>query len=490
MANMSGTILSKYKLSARLGSGGMAEVYQAYHEKLDRQVTIKILHSYLIEGEGFLERFEREARAVASLRHASIVQIHDYDHEDDVYFMVMELIDGGNLKTRLLEYSKDSRFYPVVQVRKILGQVSNALDYAHGKGIIHRDIKPSNVLLNKNGDAYLTDFGIARIMSDIQVTATGSLIGTPTYMSPEQGMGKDLTNTSDIYSLGVVLYELLTGKVPYTSDTPLAIIHQHINEPLPKPSLLRPDLPIEIENIVLKAIEKDPSNRYQTCIELFQAFDAALTQDLIGILDEGDHSSPQQMSDLPTMLDEGGLEEGISEKATELMGQEARAAIIGEPETSTKQEPDVPLEEEIPGQEAKGGSKTDEVPDKEPGEELEDAVISTKKPASKIRNIIIAAAAIVLLVVVAILISGNFPTNNGLCASFDECMAQQIVLWEQGDPYGAIESMDRAIGFVADDVHQDFAWVWYDRAVMLEEIGEFGEADISREMAAAWERGE
>jgi serine/threonine-protein kinase len=268
-----GKTLGKYKLTELLGRGGMAEVYKARHPQLERHVTIKVLHSYLAEGEDFLMRFKREARAVAALRHAHIVQIHDFDVQDETYYMVMEYIDEGTLQARMASLAEAGAYTPVEQVLSILRQVAEALDYAHRQGIIHREIKPSNILLASSGEAYLT-----RILSTTQFTATGALIGTPTYMSPEQALGEELTDASDIYSLGVILFELLTGKAPFASDTmPLAVIHKHINEPPPWPRSLRPELAGEVEAVILKALAKVPRGRYQSAREMIQALEGALS---------------------------------------------------------------------------------------------------------------------------------------------------------------------------------------------------------------------
>jgi serine/threonine protein kinase len=303
MANLVGKTLGKYQISDRIGSGGMAEVYKAFHPKLERYVTIKVLHSFLAEGEDFLTRFEREARAVASLRHPHIVQIHDFDVEEDNYYMVMEYIDGGTLQAKMVELSRKSRYMPIDQVVSILRQVAEALDYAHKKGIIHRDIKPSNILLDSAGNAYLSDFGIARILGGTQLTSTGSLIGTPTYMSPEQGRGDELTPVSDIYSLGVILYELMTGKVPFSSDTtPLAIIHKHLTEMPPEPRLLRPGLPAEAEAVILKALAKDPHQRYQSAGEMVQALEKALPAPVAAALDASDGKVEISIAERPTEL--------------------------------------------------------------------------------------------------------------------------------------------------------------------------------------------
>ncbi|MCJ7708968.1 MAG: protein kinase, partial [Anaerolineales bacterium] len=244
MATLTGTTLGKYQILDRLGRGGMADVYEAYHARLDRHVAIKILHPHLIEGQDFLGRFEREAKAVASLKHPHIVQVFDFDSQDDLHYIVMELVDGGSLRSRFEELSRAGTRMPQKDALRILADVASAIDYAHGRGMLHRDVKPANVLLDHDGDACLSDFGIVRILSETRFTTTGALIGTPQYMSPEQGKGLPLTKATDLYSLGVVLYEMLTGRAPYDSDTPLGVIYKHIFEPLPSPRLACPDLPL------------------------------------------------------------------------------------------------------------------------------------------------------------------------------------------------------------------------------------------------------
>lgn len=255
----------------------MADVYRAHHTRLDRDVAIKVLHPHLIEGQDFLARFEREARAVASLKHPHIVQVFDFDSQDDLHYLVMELIDGGSLRGRLGELAQCGAHLSLDEVLRIFGHVASALDHAHGHGMPHRDVKPANVLLDREGNAYLSDFGIARILSQTQFTTTGALIGTPHYMSPEQGKGEPLTEAADLYSLGVVLYEMMTGRLPYDADTPMGVIHKHLSEPLPAPRSVRPDLPADVDGLMGKALSKDPAGRFASGEEMRHALERALT---------------------------------------------------------------------------------------------------------------------------------------------------------------------------------------------------------------------
>jgi serine/threonine protein kinase len=247
----------------------MAEVYKAYHPGLDRYVAIKVLHSFLAKDENFLTRFQREARVVATFRHPNIVRVHDFDidAEDAVYYMVMELIDGPNLKTRLEEMARNGQTLSLDEMAQIVVAVARALEYAHKHGMVHRDVKPANVMFTKDGQVVLTDFGISRMVNTKTLTASGAMVGTPAYMAPEQGVGQTGDERADIYSLGVVLYQLLTGKLPFEADTPLGIILQHINAPLMPPTAINPNLPPSIEAVVMRALAKDPNSRYQTAGE-------------------------------------------------------------------------------------------------------------------------------------------------------------------------------------------------------------------------------
>jgi len=253
----------------------MAEVYKAYQSSLDRYVAIKLLHPFLADDPEFKDRFEREARNVAKLRHPHIVQVYDFDTdaESESYYMVMELIEGETLKDRLTKLS-DTRL-PLSEVLRIIREATEALSYAHARGMIHRDVKPANLMLDSDGRVVLTDFGIAKIVTgNQQLTASGGMVGTPAYMAPEQGLGEAGDERSDIYSLGVILYQLMTGRLPFDADSPLALILKHMNEDIPSPRQFNPDISPAMEEIIYKAMAKDPEERFQTADEMLAQLNA------------------------------------------------------------------------------------------------------------------------------------------------------------------------------------------------------------------------
>lgn len=275
---LEGQTLGKYRVLDALGRGGMAQVYRGYHPQLDRYVALKVLRSDLVEQDEFLGRFKREAHAVSGLRHPNIVQVFDFDVQDGLHYMVMELLEGDTLRARLNEYRIRGERMPLGEILRTLAEVLAGLEYAHGEGVIHRDIKPANIMLTKRGQAVLTDFGIAQIVGSTQYTVSGALMGTLNYMAPEQGFKGTCDERSDIYSLGIVFYEMLTGYTPFDADTPLAILMKHLNDPLPLPSQIDPSLPHELEHIVLKSLAKDPQDRYQSAEEMAFALQHALDQ--------------------------------------------------------------------------------------------------------------------------------------------------------------------------------------------------------------------
>ena len=268
-----GKTIGKYQVVEHLGRGGMAEVYKAYQPALDRYVAIKLMHSFLADDQDFLGRFQREAKAIGRLRHSNIVQVHDFDFSDGIYYMVMEFIDGITLKTRLIDLANQNKMLPLREAIRITRDTAAALDYAHQREMVHRDVKPANVMINKDDQVILTDFGIAKILSGPQFTASGAMIGTPAYMSPEQGLGEAGDARSDIYSLGIMLFQMITGQLPYDADTPLAVVLKHVNNPLPIPSQLNPSMPPDVERIIFKALAKNPDDRYQSAGELISHLD-------------------------------------------------------------------------------------------------------------------------------------------------------------------------------------------------------------------------
>lgn len=272
---LEGVVLDgKYKILKRLGQGGMAEVYLAHQENLDRNVAIKLMHAFLVTEQDFLLRFKREARAMAAMNHRHIVAVYDFDvYGENTYYLVMEYISGGSLKDKLANLAAKGEHLSLAESVKLAQQVADALDYAHSRQMVHRDVKPANIMLNDRGDAILTDFGIVKLVGgqSMAYTATGALIGTPAYMSPEQALGKPGDGRSDIYSLGVLLFQMVTGKLPFDADTPLAVVMQHVNDPVPMPVTFNPDIPAGLQEIILRSLTKDPDLRYQTAGEMADA---------------------------------------------------------------------------------------------------------------------------------------------------------------------------------------------------------------------------
>ncbi|MBN1921618.1 MAG: protein kinase [Anaerolineae bacterium] len=276
MFDLGGRTIGRYRIGERLGQGGMAQVYKAYQPGLDRYVALKILHPHLTTDEDFAIRFQREGRAIAALEHPNIIRVYDFDTAEDITFLVMEYLEGVSLKARLRELANQQEQMALPDAAAIVCALAEALEYAHQKGVIHRDIKPSNVLITTGGRVVLTDFGIARMIEATAITEGSTTLGTPAYMSPEQGRGEPGDARADIYSLGVLLYQLCTGQVPFDADTPYAVILKHISSPLPSARLLRPELPEAVERVILKALAKDPKDRFPTALSLAQALRQAL----------------------------------------------------------------------------------------------------------------------------------------------------------------------------------------------------------------------
>jgi beta-lactam-binding protein with PASTA domain/predicted Ser/Thr protein kinase len=270
-----GTVFDgRYKIVRKLGAGGMADVYLAEDQELGRRVAIKILNDRHAADDQFIERFRREAKNAAGLSHPNIVSIYDRGEAEGTYYIAMEFLDGRSLKELIVGRGPAPIKTAVEYTRQILA----AIGFAHKHGIVHRDIKPHNVLVGPEGRVKVTDFGIARSGAS-QMTEVGSIIGTAQYLSPEQARGAPVDQTSDLYSVGVVLFELLTGQVPFTGDTPLEIAMKHLSEPPKPPSELRPEVPHDLDLVVLRALAKDPSDRYHSAQEM----DADLQRVLQGL---------------------------------------------------------------------------------------------------------------------------------------------------------------------------------------------------------------
>lgn len=272
MEDLTGKELGQYRVVDAFGEGGMAAVYKAYQPAMDRNVALKILPRHFASDPGFLTRFQREARIIANLQHPHILPVFDYGEQDGYTFIVMPFVETGTL-TDELERGPLS----LPRAEQVVRQLCSALAYAHQRGVVHRDLKPSNVLIDEGGNCFLTDFGIAKMVeATVQITQTGAIIGTPAYMSPEQIRGDDLDGRSDLYSLGIVLYEMLTGRPPYQAETPPAIFVKHLNDPLPMPRQFKPDLPERVQEVLLKALAKDREDRFADAEEFTSAFESAV----------------------------------------------------------------------------------------------------------------------------------------------------------------------------------------------------------------------
>jgi serine/threonine protein kinase len=279
MPDLSGQSIGRYHIIEPLGEGGMATVYKAFDTRLETDVAIKVIRTDRFTPEMLteaLKRFEREAKSLARLTHPNIVKVTDYGEYEGQPYLVMVYLPGGTLKDRL------GKAMPWSEAARTLIPIAHALDFAHQRGIVHRDIKPSNILITESGEPMLSDFGVAKIIGDEAVTGltgTGMAVGTPEYMAPEQVNAKTADGRADIYALGIVFYEMVTGRRPFQADTPLAVLFKHLTDPLPRPSEFVPDLPEAVENVLFKALTKKPEDRYQTMGEFAVALEKIASSD-------------------------------------------------------------------------------------------------------------------------------------------------------------------------------------------------------------------
>ena len=267
------TLAGRYEIIARVGGGGMALVYKALDNLLNRYVAVKVLRQQFVHDEEFIRRFRREAQSAASLSHPNVVSIYDVGQEEDTHFIVMEYIEGHNLNEIIQERAP----LQTEEAVRISIQICDALEHAHQNRIIHRDIKPHNILIGKNGRVKVTDFGIARAVTSSTITQTGSVVGSVHYFSPEHAKGVSTGEKSDLYSLGIVLYQMLTGKLPFLGESPISVALKHLQEPFDEPRLVNPHIPQSVENIILKSMRKNPAERYQSAAEMMRDLETCLS---------------------------------------------------------------------------------------------------------------------------------------------------------------------------------------------------------------------
>jgi serine/threonine-protein kinase len=269
-------IADRYELLGQIGEGGAAIVYRARDLRLDRVVALKVLREAFGGDSEFQRRFQREARIAASLNHPNIVDVYDFGQTDRTYYIAMEYLEGGNLKDRIRRAGR----LPTAEARDVAQQVLSALAAAHARGLVHRDVKPQNVLLDGTGTAKLTDFGIAHGPDAVEMTQVGMTIGTAAYIAPEQATGGVVGPATDVYGAGILLYEMLTGRPPFEGGTPFEVAYRQVNEPVPRPSSLAAGVPPDVEAIALKALEKDPLDRFGSAEEMSQALSRGFAVDV------------------------------------------------------------------------------------------------------------------------------------------------------------------------------------------------------------------
>src|SRR3989454_2695643 len=337
--------LGKYELLERLGQGGMAEVWKARDTQLQRYVAIKILHANLQEDPNFITRFEREAQLIASLHHPNIVQVHDFqvsrplESEAPIAYMVMDYIEGGTLEDYIAGTSATGKFPSPAQLVHLFTSISLAIDYAHQRGMIHRDIKPANILLDKHnttrnpmGEPVLTDFGVAKLLGVSSTTLSAAQSGTPLYSPPEQARGYPGNERSDIYSLGIILYEMVTGVPPFRGNTPVAVITQHLNATPTTPSLINPNVPPALTMVILKALAKDPNARFASASSMTAAIAEALNLPVPESL--GQSAYAKDAEDMATYIhprEQPGITPLLSSQAVDSAGTINQATISPPP---------------------------------------------------------------------------------------------------------------------------------------------------------------
>ncbi|MBM3949289.1 MAG: serine/threonine protein kinase [SAR202 cluster bacterium] len=331
VSHLTGGTLGRYNILESVGRGGMATVFRAFDSQLGRVVALKVMPSYRSAEPTFLERFRNEARAVAQLSHQNIVRVHDFGEDKGFTYLVMEYLTGGTIKDLL------SRRLTLSETLSLLSPLADALDYAHANGIVHRDVKPSNIMLDSNGNPVLTDFGLARVMRGTEsLTREGLVIWTAEYMSPEQALGRPVDRRSDIYSLGLVAYQMMLGRTPFKADTPHDTLMSHIHQPAPAPRTIDASVNPVLEAALLKALAKDPADRYRSASEMVRAlgatdpllasaFDVAIAETVSGPAPAGKPAEPgSEAPPAASLLSDRTIIQVTQQQARTLALQDAR----------------------------------------------------------------------------------------------------------------------------------------------------------------------
>jgi len=395
-------IADRYQLEELLGAGGMSAVYRAIDPNLRRVVAVKLIHPHLSVNPNFVDRFKEEAAAVASLKHPNIVQVYDFNNEGETFYMVMEYLAGETLQARMRRLNKVGRKFTIEEAIRICQQVCDAAGYAHKHDLVHRDIKPANIMLDVNGQAILMDFGIVKIVGGQYHTATGATIGTAVYMSPEQIRSERVDGRSDIYSIGVMLFEMLSGHPPYEADSALTLMMMHLNDPIPDPQEIRDDVPPDLTSVVVKALAKDAKERYQSAEEL--------AEDLRAVKVSPGISSKQTTISTNIKTTSAQPQEIISqEEADEDISLEVSSQI---PETKLPTEiaTEISPETDSPGTQPPRQEREPDAVILDDASSEESNIVDTKKLPSKIREIIpshkwfLAISGIIIIILVGGLI--------------------------------------------------------------------------------------
>ncbi len=323
MNNLIGKTLGQYEIISLIGRGGMASVFLARQRSIGRTVAVKVLPHHLLNDETFLKRFQREVQAVSRMQHPRIIPVHDYGEDEGVPYIVMAYIEGGSLAQRIQEEGA----LPLDEVVRMVGQIAEGLDYAHQQGVIHRDFKPSNVLLDKSNNAYLLDFGIAKVSQETaQLTGSG-IVGTPTYMAPEMFKQELPTPAVDIYALGVTLYQMLSGTTPFEGTTPVQLMYSHLNEPVPSIEAVRPDIPAAVQIVLDKAMAKRPEDRFTTACDLADALRRAAEGDTLETIVVPPSPIPTQTAPSTPPVDKPPVAAKVKPTAKEWLQQNWRVVL-------------------------------------------------------------------------------------------------------------------------------------------------------------------